>query len=320
MKKLSRCLGAGLVLLMALPAFATYTSIDYPGPYYTYATGLNDSGQIVGYYYSSNALNPTEVHGFLKDGQTYTPVDFPGATITYAYGINNAGQIVGYYYTSDSYVHGFLKDGQTYTSIDFPSPYKDTYAYGINDSGQIVGVVNFSNGGYYGSFRKVGETYSLFGVGPHSPLVVYGVNNLGDIVGYESPYGLYHDQRPFAFQKGVYETIVVPNAPFGNPPRARGINDSGQIVGGYSDITVGHNLAFLKDGDLYIAFSYPEAQITYAYDINNSGEIVGYYLDSQNHYHGFLFTLDTVPLPSTLLLLGSGLLGLARWRRLAPRS
>ena len=71
------------------------TTLDVPGSLSssTTADGINDLGQIVGYYQDA-ARNG---HGFLYDQGNYTPLDVPGAYITYATGINASGQIVGYY-------------------------------------------------------------------------------------------------------------------------------------------------------------------------------------------------------------------------------
>ena len=59
----------------------------------TSATGINDAGQVVGYYFA----NSQDAYGFVKDGATYTTIHVPGADDTIARGINNAGQIVGSY-------------------------------------------------------------------------------------------------------------------------------------------------------------------------------------------------------------------------------
>src|SRR5262245_16553476 len=88
------------------PTYA-FTTLDVPGASALVgasATGINDSGKIVGWYAS---------HGFLLDQSSYTRLDMPGSTgNTIASGINASGQIVGYYgYTHEDFdVHGFLLD------------------------------------------------------------------------------------------------------------------------------------------------------------------------------------------------------------------
>src|SRR6516225_2219950 len=98
----------------------TFNTFDDPAafPGTTYAYGVNDTGQIVGWYYdrSGNGGN----HGFLLSGGTYTTFNYPGAMsshgtpVTFAYGINDLGQIVG-----DGWQGGdsFLFSGGTYTLI-----------------------------------------------------------------------------------------------------------------------------------------------------------------------------------------------------------
>src|SRR5262249_56706648 len=83
----------------------------------TFARGINDAGQVVGYYNGSDG-----VHGFLESGGTYTTLDDPlGARGTYATGINNFGQIVGYFIDVNGVVHGFIETGGVYTTLHNPS-------------------------------------------------------------------------------------------------------------------------------------------------------------------------------------------------------
>ena len=63
------------------------TKIDVPGKVDTVATGINDAGQIVGYFGFT--------HGFLDTGGNFIQIDVPGASSMAAFGINDAGQIVG---------------------------------------------------------------------------------------------------------------------------------------------------------------------------------------------------------------------------------
>jgi probable HAF family extracellular repeat protein len=74
----------------------TYTPIDVPGAFATVAWGINDHGQIVGYYDTNSARR-----GFLYSDGIYTALpetsfgSNPPAE-TQAFGINDHGQIVGF--------------------------------------------------------------------------------------------------------------------------------------------------------------------------------------------------------------------------------
>src|SRR5271166_1612497 len=98
----------------------TYTTLDDPAATNstngTYAQGVNDTGEVVGYYYDSAG----NAHGFRDIGGKYTTLDYPGInTQTFPEGINDEGQIVGWYNdrTSD---HGFLYSGGIYTALNDP--------------------------------------------------------------------------------------------------------------------------------------------------------------------------------------------------------
>lgn len=75
---------------------------------FSVATGINDWGQVVGYYLGSDFLT----HGFLYSGGRYTTFDAPvaGSQGTYPGGINDLGQISGEYVDSNYQTHGFLFD------------------------------------------------------------------------------------------------------------------------------------------------------------------------------------------------------------------
>jgi probable HAF family extracellular repeat protein len=80
----------------------SYTTLDVPGAHWTHALGINDAGQVVGWYW--DAIGD---HGFLFAQGSYTTLDVPGAISTGANGINASGQIVGYYVDAAG-THGFL--------------------------------------------------------------------------------------------------------------------------------------------------------------------------------------------------------------------
>jgi probable HAF family extracellular repeat protein len=114
-----------------------FTSLDMPGARATSAQGINNRGQIVGYYEEQDGL-----HGFLYDQGVFTFLDVPLLGVpsnTVAFGINDRGQIVGSY-IGVSTQHGFVYDAGVFTPLVAPGA-SQSFANGINNRGEIV-VVN----------------------------------------------------------------------------------------------------------------------------------------------------------------------------------
>src|SRR5436305_1741455 len=108
-------LAAGVLAPRAADAQYKVTTISVPGSLFTLASGVNNTGQIVGHYTPDNSV----FHGFLNDAGVLTTIDVPGATSTDASGINDVGRIVGAY-TSSGLGHGFLYDAGAFTPFDVP--------------------------------------------------------------------------------------------------------------------------------------------------------------------------------------------------------
>jgi uncharacterized membrane protein len=118
----------------------TYASFDYPAAAYTWGSGENNAGEIVGTYIDTSGV----YHGYLLSGDTYTSIDSSGSVQTYANGINDAGDIVGWYCTTSECVsngdgeQGFLLSGGVFTTITIPGEFETTPT-DINNNGVILG-------------------------------------------------------------------------------------------------------------------------------------------------------------------------------------
>jgi len=261
----------------------TYTTIDDPSATNgTYAFGINDLGQIVGYYTDLSNY----VHSFLYSGGIYTTIDDPSATNgTYADSINASGQITGGY-RDDSGGHGFLYSGGIYTTIDDPSAINGTYADGINASGQITGLYYDGSWGPHG-FLYSGGTYTTIDYPSATNVTVpESINDLGQIVGY---YDDASGRHGFLYSSGTYTTIDDPSGTNGTVVTS--INDLGQITGYYQDASGAHG--FLYSSGTYTTIDYPSAaNLTVVTSINDLGQITGYYQDASG-IHGFL--ADPIP-------------------------
>ncbi len=113
----------------------TFTNINalLPSNQNSQAVGINNAGNIVGFYVSGS-----DNIGFLDVGGSISTIDPFGSTTAQALGINSSGEIVGFYLDGGGTSHGFTDIGGHFTSFDAPGA-MDTVINGINAQGQLVG-------------------------------------------------------------------------------------------------------------------------------------------------------------------------------------
>ncbi len=222
-----------------------FTTVDMPGALATQPSDINDLDQIVGTY--STTARQTQApdakpRGFLLDRGRFISIDVPGAVQTRANGINNRRQVVGEYLDPTGNFHGFLWDKGAFTTVDVPGA-AATSPLNINDRGQIIG-------GYINDLTEQPLTLHGFQLdkgrvttfdAPPGPLtLILGNNNRGQVVGVSATGGVtgggpVPTVRGFLLRKGIkgpITPIAFPGAPSTLP---NGINDLGQIVGGYEN-------------------------------------------------------------------------------------
>jgi probable HAF family extracellular repeat protein len=261
---------------------------------------INNIGQIVGYALNSQGYRRATLFDPTGAGNN-TALGVGGA-----YSINDARQIVGISLNSDGRERATLFDSSgAGNNIDLGTLGGDwSDAYSINDAGQIVGEAYVSTGEprYRATlFDPTGDGNNIdLGAGRKS--TAYSINNAGQIVG-ES--GSFYDKHATLFDPTGAGNNIDLGALGGSESWAWSINDAGQIVG-WADERLGRTgsrvRATLFDPtgagnniDLNTLID-PASGWTLlgAYDINNSGWIVGYGINPEEKNHAFLLVpIDT---------------------------
>ena len=286
-------LSFALIFAMAGLAMAqNYTIIDYPGATNTYAAGINNGGDILGYYQVPGVAS----RGFLLSAGKFTQVDYPDAKSTNPKGINALGDIVGTYTDTGGTMHGFLLSKGKSTSLDYPGA--DVQPYAINSAGDIVGMIQFPAKPMQGFLLKGGAWTMndyLLDV-PSTTMNCYlGINDAGVMVGHWTTRAA--GSHGVVYTKG---TAAQFDYGAGDDTEAYGINAAGDIVGYYQDVNQA-NHGFVRRNGRFSPIDYPEYPHTMAYGINDSGQVVGHFQDAKKVFHGFVAQLTPAgPVPPTL--------------------
>jgi hypothetical protein len=131
-----------------------FSPIVPPGGNNALATGINDRGDVSGFFTASNG----SIVSFLLTGKSFAEFDFPKSTNTTALGVNGSDQIVGAYVDGAKKMHGFLLSSPLHNakwqSIDDPKGVGTTTINGLNDNGQLVGFYVDASGNTDGFLTK----------------------------------------------------------------------------------------------------------------------------------------------------------------------
>ena len=219
----------------------------------SWASGINDAGKWVG---SVQLEELPPWHGFVAEGFTRTPIGHLGGGSSFPSDINSAGQVVGSSYTRvvsevEQIEHAFLWENGVLTDLGVLPDDAESSAAAINSFGVIVGS----------SVRTDAVTFQ-------------------------------QTHRAFIHENGVMTAIAVPGA----DARAADINDSGVVVGtmkAAGGLSPDHAWVY-RDGVVTNLNSLVAPgsglHITFAYAVNNAGQIAGVAIDAQGLSHGVLLT------------------------------
>jgi uncharacterized protein DUF3466 len=220
-----------------------YTNENFPHSAQTQVTGLNNSGDTVGFWANAAGAN----FGFYKSGSHFHNVNFPDVPnskpqVDQLLGINDHGVAVGFYTNSAGNNRGFEYNIRThhYNRVLIPDERQglsgpSLTAAAINNGGQIAGFYVASDGKTV-AFVKTSNTFTTI-IFPHSSSTqAFGINDHGLVVGdYTVGTGSGARMHGFTWQAGHGFREV--NDPLGvNTTTINGVNNHGDLVGFY----VGH--------------------------------------------------------------------------------
>jgi probable HAF family extracellular repeat protein len=175
------------------------------------------------------------------------------------------------------------------TTIDYPSA-SGTFAFGINDRREIIGIYADTTHAQHAFLPGNGVFTNIdLAGGVTTP---FSINDLREIVGQfeDVPNTTGHGYPEL--KNGKFTTYDVPQAP-PNSTFLISINNFQQIVG-WIDTQNGFHNFLLTEGE-YRDFDLPKAfqpsQVS-AQTINDSGDTVGFFTDSQGLQHGFIATRE----------------------------
>ena len=278
----------------------------------TFVTDINNAGTIVGYYLDSSAVH----HGFVREPNgAFTVLDAPGAGAgmgppsmghpelmtrqgTVASGLNDQGTIVGYFMDAKNVHHGFFFNNRgIFIAFDVPGS-GGTSPQSINNSGEITGTYNdpprvpdngrdrrFWPGPSHGFLRDANGKFTDCDLPSDDASEPQTVDDSGTIVGSYSlnRNGFVRDAGGTFAMFGVVKRHIHPS------DSTSEVEISACYLGAKGEIQVG---TLNEDGTSSVSNSAKLGPGRYrgiaCANVTESAALVGYYVDGNRTYHGFI--------------------------------
>jgi len=255
-----------------------YTEFRPDGSIDIYARGINNEGDVVGWFKDANGVRK----GFIYSNGEFTELLPDGWEYVQAVGINNKGEVIGNGTTSSGADKFFVYSNGNFTEL-LPDGPQYAYAWDINDKGEVVGNGGISHGG--ASFIYSNDEFTeLLPDGWHGANA-QDINENGAVVGHgEDANG---HSKVFIYSNGKY-TILPPPCGFNSIDRVIGMSDKGNfVVWAFKYYPPRYNY-FLYSNGKYKKMGPQWVRRFAASAMNNNGDVIGggydRYADEMKHY------------------------------------
>jgi surface-anchored protein len=161
----------------------SFIDIDHPAEDFNYAWGINDSGQIAGYFFEDE---PFMIRAWQREsnGEFGEPFVFPDVGLgAVSRGINDNAVRAGWKWREDFSVAGFLYENGEFIEFFDIDGLPNTLPSDINNIGDTVGNANTASVSADGFIRAANGSSRRFKVPGSAQTFAYGINDHRQIVG-----------------------------------------------------------------------------------------------------------------------------------------
>jgi probable HAF family extracellular repeat protein len=255
----------------------------------SYATAINNNGQVVGYAFTSNG-----VRAFIHENGAMKEIAAPGGLSGAAFAINDSGLVVGYYNDSNGARRAFSWANNSAKSLG--SFGMESVAHGVNNTGKIVGDVvyhpenstNVWRSGFVYENGKMSYLRTWWGFNE----VAMDINNNNLIVGAdEINAGFITGQDRFIqiFNGGTF-TQIDDEEGVRITGSANSVNDAGDIAGWMRGKPNYKVQAFTATPEKFTKLGTLGGDFSYASCINYSGHVVGASTAKDGSLRAFIYS------------------------------
>ncbi len=292
--------GTAQVMASSAGSYQVLTRNDNRDLTFNQLLGINNEGEIVGYFGSGDAGHPNRGYALSAPYSqgNFKSQNFPRAAQTQVIGINDEGVSVGFFSpqnnhnTADNANFAFWRANGRYHEANYPTtnnskPQVDQLL-GVNDTDTAVGFYNDSAGNAHGYAVNLRTgRYKLVTVRGATSVTATAIDNEGVVAGFFTSASGAVDSFLQAAHGGRTVTLTFPGA---SMTQAFGVNDGGEVVGAYTTGTAANAVmhGFTWENGKFTTVDYPMSSATTINGVNNEGDIVGFYTDAKGNTDGFV--------------------------------